>query len=180
MEDSTKSAGEEVETSRRKFLKRLIGFFAILNSIILGVPFIRSLISSPIKKRGGRWSKVTAIASLKEGKPADIRFQTRSEESHIEETILLSAWVIKRSPTEVTVYAPNCPHLGCHYLWNQKTDHFECPCHASVFDINGEVLGGPAPRPLDTLKYKIENGVLFVEWQVFKTGTPEKIPVYEL
>jgi hypothetical protein len=39
------------------------------------------------------------------------------------------------------------------------------------------VLGGPAPRRLDTLPVKIENGELYVEWKQFKSGTPDKIPV---
>jgi menaquinol-cytochrome c reductase iron-sulfur subunit len=46
-----------------------------------------------------------------------------------------------------------------------------------VFDINGKVLGGPAPRPLDTLPYKIENGRVFVQWEQFKVGTTEKIRI---
>jgi Rieske Fe-S protein len=43
--------------------------------------------------------------------------------------------------------------------------------------LDGTVLGGPAPRRLDTLPVKIENGELSVEWIQYKSGTPEKIPV---
>ena len=39
-----------------------------------------------------------------------------------------------------------CTHLGC--ILEKSTDGFECPCHGSCYDLNGEVLSGPAPRDL--------------------------------
>jgi menaquinol-cytochrome c reductase iron-sulfur subunit len=75
------------------------------------------------------------------------------------------------------IYSPVCPHLGCNYVWNPTRGRFECPCHASVFALDGRVLSGPAPRPLDTLAFKVEDGVLFVRWAQFRAGVPEKTPV---
>jgi len=40
-----------------------------------------------------------------------------------------------------------CTHLGCT-VGRPQDSTFRCPCHGSVFDEDGEVLGGPAPRPL--------------------------------
>jgi cytochrome b6-f complex iron-sulfur subunit len=39
-----------------------------------------------------------------------------------------------------------CTHLGCTV--NLAGNGFRCPCHGSVFDSNGTVLGGPAPSPM--------------------------------
>ncbi len=40
-----------------------------------------------------------------------------------------------------------CTHLGCNV--NHITgDGFACPCHGSLYDANGQVTRGPAPRPL--------------------------------
>jgi quinol-cytochrome oxidoreductase complex cytochrome b subunit len=39
----------------------------------------------------------------------------------------------------------------------------------------GNVLGGPSPRPLDTLPGKIEDGILYVQWEQFRVGAPEKV-----
>ena len=50
-------------------------------------------------------------------------------------------------------------------------------CHGGVFDIEGRLLAGPPPRPLDSLNYKIENGELRVEYRDFRLGIPEKIPL---
>jgi cytochrome b6-f complex iron-sulfur subunit len=56
-----------------------------------------------------------------------------------------------------------CTHLGCTVPWNPETARFDCPCHASSFDIAGEVLSPPAPRPLDLYTVRIENGVVKVD-----------------
>jgi len=56
-----------------------------------------------------------------------------------------------------------CTHLGCIVPWNPETARFDCPCHASSFDIAGQVLSPPAPRPLDLYTVRIENGVVKVD-----------------
>jgi cytochrome b6-f complex iron-sulfur subunit len=56
-----------------------------------------------------------------------------------------------------------CTHLGCTVPWNAERGRFECPCHASAFDIAGDVVSPPAPRPLDTYPVRIENGVVKVD-----------------
>ncbi len=56
-----------------------------------------------------------------------------------------------------------CSHLGCTVPWNEQSKTFPCPCHASVFDMTGEVRNPPAPRPLDLLPVTIEGGVVKVD-----------------
>ncbi|MBI1281848.1 MAG: Rieske 2Fe-2S domain-containing protein [Anaerolineaceae bacterium] len=55
-----------------------------------------------------------------------------------------------------------CSHLGCTVPWDQAQGKFVCPCHASAFEMNGQVLNTPAPRPLDRFPVTIENGVVTV------------------
>jgi cytochrome b6-f complex iron-sulfur subunit len=49
-----------------------------------------------------------------------------------------------------------CTHLGCTV--SVTADEWICPCHGSAFDRRGEVLRGPADRPLRRLSVQQENG----------------------
>jgi cytochrome b6-f complex iron-sulfur subunit len=50
-----------------------------------------------------------------------------------------------------------------------KEKKFVCPCHASAFDITGNVISPPAPRALDIYAVNIENDIVKVH-----TGKPIK------
>jgi glycine/D-amino acid oxidase-like deaminating enzyme/nitrite reductase/ring-hydroxylating ferredoxin subunit len=41
-----------------------------------------------------------------------------------------------------------CPHLGCIVAWNSAEASWDCPCHGSRFDPQGNILNGPAVTPL--------------------------------
>ena len=56
-----------------------------------------------------------------------------------------------------------CTHLGCTVPWVEDQKKFICPCHSSQFDMQGEVISPPAPRPLDIYPINIENNVLKVD-----------------
>jgi len=56
-----------------------------------------------------------------------------------------------------------CTHLGCTVPWIASEGKFVCPCHASAFDITGEVINPPAPRALDLHPVRIENGIVKVD-----------------
>jgi cytochrome b6-f complex iron-sulfur subunit len=65
-----------------------------------------------------------------------------------------------------------CPHLGCTVPWkptDQSEDalapsgRFNCPCHGSIYDRYGNIVFGPAPRPMDLFGVSIREGRVFID-----------------
>lgn len=55
-----------------------------------------------------------------------------------------------------------CTHLACSVSWDGNKKEFICPCHASQFDMAGNVINPPAPRALDYYPVIVEQGVVKV------------------
>lgn len=49
---------------------------------------------------------------------------------------------------KLTFLSAACPHMGCAVHWNSGEKSWDCPCHGSRFDIEGNVLHGPSAAPL--------------------------------
>ncbi|MDX5479387.1 MAG: Rieske (2Fe-2S) protein [Cyclobacteriaceae bacterium] len=55
-----------------------------------------------------------------------------------------------------------CTHTGCDRNWSLNQNQFICSCHGSRFDLQGNVVNGPATRPLSSFNTKLEDNVLIV------------------
>jgi menaquinol-cytochrome c reductase iron-sulfur subunit len=165
---------EKNTQTRKDFIKlsviSLVGFITVL----LGWPVIEYLIKPFYRSKKIPYIKTSDFNTIKIGIPTKLGFNIIHKSGFLKQTKYEDVWVIKHSKNRATVFSPICPHLGCRYNWDPLKNEFMCPCHGSIFSINGKVLGGPAPRPLDTLPHKIENGKLYVKWERFVVGIPEK------
>lgn len=45
-----------------------------------------------------------------------------------------------------------CPHMGCRLIFNEVEKTWDCPCHASRFDIDGKCISGPSNRDISVNK----------------------------
>ena len=174
MEIEDAAEKSSVDTSRRRFLEFLIGVFTSLIGLALAVPFLGSIIGSSYRTRKELLSKATPLRDLPVGRPADVAYTEMASDGFLRRETVRHVWVVRKSETEATVFSPICPHLGCRYDWDPADSLFKCPCHASVFRLDGTVVAGPAERPLDTLPAEVRDGVLYVEWEQFEVGIPKK------
>jgi menaquinol-cytochrome c reductase iron-sulfur subunit len=168
---------EYTDTRRRRFLKRLTGILTAPLAALLGWPLVHSIVGTVYRLPKATFTKVGPMSSFPVGKPVSPLFEMQRETAYLHGRTTHDVWVIKHSDTEVTVFSPICPHLGCHYDWYPEADKFICPCHGSVFSIEGKVLGGPSPRALDILPHQIENGNLYIQWELFRVGIPQKVRI---
>ena len=164
--------GEHV--TRRSFMVRTIGaVFAFIGGI-MAVVLGKFAIVPALKKRKSEWSDAGTVDMI-ENEPHERRFFEVVKNGWQSVRQERSAWIVKKNDGNFVAFSANCPHLGCGYRWIADRNRFECPCHGSIFDMEGRVISGPAPRPLDTMPTKVENGRLFVQYEVFQLGTTKKI-----
>jgi cytochrome b6-f complex iron-sulfur subunit len=63
-----------------------------------------------------------------------------------------------------TALSLTCTHLGCTLEPNENG--FDCPCHNSNFDVDGNVTQGPAVKPLQVLRIEItDTNILLIHTQ---------------
>lgn len=49
-----------------------------------------------------------------------------------------------------------CTHLNCTVQYSPETRHIWCACHNGHFDLNGKVISGPPPKPLEEFKVNVQ------------------------
>jgi Rieske Fe-S protein len=58
--------------------------------------------------------------------------------------------ILVRTPSgELRAFSAACPHLGCIVQYRDDLSRVWCACHNGHFDLNGRVVQGPPPGPLE-------------------------------
>jgi Rieske Fe-S protein len=56
-------------------------------------------------------------------------------------------------------FSATCTHQGCT-VDNVTGGMINCPCHGSMFDLDGTVMGGPATKPLPEVRIKVDGDTI--------------------
>jgi len=162
-------------TTRRQFFELVTQAAAGLIALGLAIPLIGYVISPALKRRTQSWIDIASVDELPAGEPKQLDCVMTVQDGYLSTTAHKAVWAVKQSEADVTVFSPMCTHLGCGYHWDGTDRKFKCPCHGSVYDLTGKVLGGPAPRSLDALPSKVDKGRLLVTYKEFKSGVREQV-----
>lgn len=171
------------------------GVIAVLISTLVGVfPFIVGLLNfaNPLRTRKGtgashepgRSVRIGALAALPDdGQPRQFPVIADRQDAwtrHPNEAI--GAVYLRRLPGSEKVAALNatCPHAGCFVVFNRAGDMYRCPCHGSVWSVDGRLTSGPSPRDLDQLDADVrptgDQKEIWVRYVDYFAGIHEKIP----
>ena len=70
--------------------------------------------------------------------------------------------IIRTSSTNFEAISDICTHAGCQVQYYSSQKEFYCPCHGGVYDINGKVVGGPPPAPLQKYNTSLSGNELTI------------------
>ena len=150
--------------SRHQFVTAVSGFLGTVMGIVIGLPAIGYIISPArnIKKKEG-WIPLGPVEQIPVGIPTLLNF-TISQVNGWEKTVTTyGVYVLISEDNQILALSNICTHLSCRVNWKDETQTYACPCHAAGFDINGDVVDGPPPRPLQSFPVEVdENGILSV------------------
>ncbi len=158
--------------SRRSFLSLIpLGVFGVIFSSI-SVAAVRFLRPRLIATSADRWVDVADVAELTGETPFTKKIQA--------DTVAGWARTIEERqvvvlPKSNKVLSPVCPHEGCEVFWEQGRNRFSCPCHESYFGSDGSRLTGPAPRGLDQLPSRVQDGRLQVQYESFENNSTTQV-----
>jgi Rieske Fe-S protein len=129
-------------------------------------------------KRSEKWVRLGEVEQFDPKVPIKVDFVDTANDAWVETRRLRNVWIYTPDGQHFQVYNGRCTHLGCNYALDKEKNVFRCPCHTGYFNVEtGAVLGGPPPRPLDTLQVKVEAGVLYADYQDFRLGVSGKAAV---
>ena len=63
---------------------------------------------------------------------------------------------------ELKVFVATCTHLSCTVRYAEESRQIACACHGGYFDLEGKVISGPPPRPLQQFHQKMKDGKLII------------------
>jgi len=134
---------------RRKFIKALWIALISISVLELATVIIAFLTSGGKKGRDMKKSEYKVLARSEDVANGSVT-AFRSDRLYL----------VRMDDGGLLALSLRCTHLGCAITWNKDKGQFDCPCHASSFNMKGEVMSPPAPRTLDTYPLKIEGGLI--------------------
>lgn len=128
-----------VDTERRRFLDTLLGAGFVSTAIAMAYPVWRYLIPPRVGEAATASVVAAQAAQLKPNSGTLFKFGSKP------------GLLVRTPDGEFRAFNAVCTHLQCTVQYKADTSQIWCACHNGVFDLAGNVVSGPPPRPLETL-----------------------------
>jgi cytochrome b6-f complex iron-sulfur subunit len=125
--------------NRRRFLDGLLGTGFVSTLVAIAYPVWRYLIP-PASGEPAVQSVVAARAS-----------QVKANSGMVFKFGSKPGLLIRTAEGELHAYNAVCTHLQCTVQYKADTAQIWCACHNGLYDLQGNVVSGPPPRPLERL-----------------------------
>lgn len=152
-------------------------------ALALAVPGLKYLLD-PLSRRGGGGDirALTRLGQLKVGEPQLFSILSERQDAWVRypREPVGSVWLIRQpdgAKERVIALASECPHLSCPVTLAADGKGFLCPCHDSVFNLDGTRKNMVAPRGMDMLEVALssdEDPEVSVKFLRFRPQTEEK------
>jgi len=158
------SDSDSSKVSRRDFIKGTALMIGGFIGALISIPSVVYMLSPAIQSKED--DVTIALGPLENypiGVPTRFDFTQTSVNGWERTATNYGVYVVRKKESEVRAFSDVCTHLGCRVTWHPDQKHYISPCHNGHFDIVGNVISGPPPRPLDEFVTKIEGGELFIQ-----------------
>ncbi|HEX6507938.1 MAG TPA: ubiquinol-cytochrome c reductase iron-sulfur subunit [Chloroflexota bacterium] len=152
---------------RDTFMKLSIAGIGAVGALVAGIPIIGVIASPLVNQPKDVWRDAGAVDDFTIGDTVGvtIKYNQGIAQSWSGTTQYTTAWVMRRGPDDFVAFVNYCTHLGCGVAWIPGAHIYLCPCHGSVYNGDGTVAGGPAPRPLYKYEVRIRKGRVEIKTQ---------------
>ena len=154
----------EYGLNRRSFVTGVVSILGGIIAAIIGLPAIGYLLSPSLRTQGSRdeWVPLGSVDDLELNVPRLFSF-TRTQQIGWERSAQsFGIYVVRKRDGSIDVFSNVCTHLSCRVTWKEDEKYYLCPCHDGHFALDGAILSGPQPRPLDEFEHRIEDGTLMI------------------
>ena len=151
--------------SRKEFVGIVAAATGTAMGALIGIPTIGYLIA-PAREgtSSDAWIPAGPVENYPVGIPILFNFN-RTKVNGWEKTVnSYGVYIIQQPDGSFLALSNTCTHLSCRVNWEVAKEAYICPCHDAYFDINGQIVSGPQPRPLDPYETKVEENNLFIHF----------------
>ena len=136
--------------SRRSLIQWLLGGGFTASLVAFTYPVLRFMNPPEVAEAAVNEASVAQVQDLAANTGKIVKFGSKP--------VLL----IRSGESEWRAFSGTCTHLDCTVQYEPSSKQIWCACHNGFYDLNGGVVSGPPPRPLESLDVHVRGEEIIV------------------